>query len=196
MTKIYTKTGDKGETSLGSGKRVFKDDARIEALGAVDELNAALGIAISRTRHTKIGTPLKGVEDNGLNKVETMLIAVQRDLFILGTILSKSNAGERAEIGSRVKWLEQAIDELDRELTPLCRFILPSGGACGAEIHNARAICRRVERRVASLLHAAVARCEREVAALQYLNRLSDFLFVLARWVNQRDGILETIWTL
>ena len=188
MPRIYTKTGDKGETGLGNGERVFKDSARVEALGAVDELNAALGIARAFARHAEKGA-------NGAT-VEAMLIAVQRDLFVVGTLLSQSRDGERVKLESRVAYLERGIDELSMGLPALAQFILPSGGAQGAQIHYARAVCRRAERRVAALLRASRACGAQDSAALIYLNRLSDFLFVLARWVNKQDGVSETVWRL
>jgi cob(I)alamin adenosyltransferase len=180
--KIYTKTGDRGETALFGGARVAKDDPRVEAYGAVDELNSALGVAIVA------GLPPSARE---------MLAWVQHRLFDLGAELS-TPASADPKLVARVprilpdsaRRLESWIDDLDSRLPPLRTFILPGGAPAGAQIHVARAACRRAERRVTAL--ARIAPINEEI--LRFLNRLSDFLFVLARWVNQEAGAVDPAW--
>lgn len=178
--KIYTKTGDKGDTALFDGTRVAKSDARVAAYGDVDELNAALGVARS-----------SGVDA----QISGMLEQVQRDLFALGARLadpSKKIAGrvtKAAVTGDDIARLEGWIDLLETELTPLRRFILAGGSPAGAALHVARTVCRRAERAMVGLGDDAF---EREL--LVYVNRLSDLLFVMARAVNRRAGAPETEW--
>ena len=178
--KIYTKTGDAGETSLFDNTRVSKADARVDAYGEVDELNACLGTA----RASGIDADLGGV-----------LEAIQRDLFALGARLAdpSSRIADRvtkaAIAPADVERLEQTIDRLEDEMPPLRRFILPGGAPAGAFLHLARTVCRRAERRVISLGPDAV-----EPILLVYLNRLSDLLFVMARAANHRARMPETEW--
>jgi cob(I)alamin adenosyltransferase len=179
--KIYTKTGDTGETGLIDGSRVPKDHARVAAYGDVDELNAALGVV--RTH----------AEDPAL---DALLAAVQRDLFALGAQLAdpKERIAERkakaAISAGRVRALERAIDRREAELPALRAFILPGGSRLGAFLHLARTVCRRAERSVVQL-----ARGERvDPALIVYLNRLSDLLFVLARHASHRLGQPEDRW--
>lgn len=179
--KVYTRTGDGGETSLFDGTRVSKDDPRVAAYGEVDELNAALGLARAQVSHPA---------------VTAVLLEVARDLFAVGGQLanpagaSPKKVAKSALPADRVRRLEQAIDALEETLPPLKRFILPGGSAGGAALHLARAICRRAERAVVSL-----ARLEPlDGILLEYLNRLSDYLFVAARAENRRAGAPETEW--
>ena len=178
--KIYTKTGDSGETSLFDNTRVSKADARVDAYGEVDEVNACLGAARAA-----------GVDE----ETSALIEAIQKDLFALGARLadpSSKIAGRvtKASIGEAdVQRLEQAIDRLESTLPPLRRFILPGGSPAGALLHLARTICRRAERRVIGLGPKAV-----EPILVVYLNRLSDLLFVMARAVNHRAGAPETEW--
>jgi cob(I)alamin adenosyltransferase len=179
--KIYTRTGDGGETGLLGGRRVRKHARRVEAYGAVDELNAYLGFARA------------GLSDADL---VSLLTAIQRDLFAIGTQVSdvRGPAAARTEKAvlaeARVADLEQAIDRVQAELAPLTQFILPGGCEAGARLHLARTVCRRAERRIVALAE------EEEVSpvTLAYLNRLSDLLFVLARLANQRAGVAEIPW--
>ncbi|MEX1274838.1 MAG: cob(I)yrinic acid a,c-diamide adenosyltransferase [Bacteroidota bacterium] len=177
--KIYTKTGDKGETSLFGGERVSKDALRIEAYGTVDELNSLLGVA----RSLKPG-----------GGVGTILERIQNDLFILGadlaTPLSSSNTKiPRMEL-RHAEDLEPIIDSLEAKLRPLKAFVLPGGKPVGAHLHLARTVCRRGERLVVKL-----AKSENiGTVLIVYLNRLSDLLFVLARYANHLDGEQETEW--
>lgn len=178
--KIYTKTGDSGETSLFDNTRVSKADTRVDAYGEVDEVNACLGAARAA-----------GMDDDMAALVESL----QKDLFALGARLADPSARiaprvEKAVIGdAAVERLEHAIDRLEETLPPLRRFILPGGSMAGAMLHLARTVCRRAERRVVALGADAV-----EPALVVYLNRLSDLLFVMARAVNHRSGIPETEW--
>lgn len=181
MVRIYTRTGDSGETSLWGGRRVSKASPRVEAYGAVDECNSALGLALSHLQHEEL---------------RALLLAVQRDLFRLGAELATEPGGKQGETISEsdgramVERLEQEIDRLEEELKPLRHFILPGGGTTGAHLHMARVICRRAERQAVAL----GAQESLNPVVIKYLNRLSDFLFVLARAVNQREGAGEEEW--
>jgi cob(I)alamin adenosyltransferase len=178
--KIYTKTGDTGETSLFGNARVSKADARVDAYGEVDELNATLGAARAA-----------GLDADLAATIET----IQRDLFAVGARLADpakriaDRVSKAAVHESDVERLEQAIDRLEQELEPLRRFILPGGALPGALLHVGRTICRRAERRVVGLGPGAV-----EPIVIVYLNRLSDLLFVMARAANRRAGVAETEW--
>lgn len=177
--KIYTRTGDRGETGLLGGRRVPKDDARVDAYGAVDELAAALGLAAA----------LLVTERAVVAEVEE----IQRDLFHLGAELATEPGRTplAALLGDEdVLRLERKIDAAEAELPALRHFILPGGAPGAAALHAARGACRRAERRVVALSRAQAVRLE----ALRYLNRLSDWLFVLARLANHRAGAAETIW--
>jgi cob(I)alamin adenosyltransferase len=179
--KIYTRTGDAGETGLIDGSRVTKDHARVAACGDVDELNAVLGVV--RTE----------VDDGGLRR---LLTGIQRDLFALGAQLADpkqrvaARKAKAAISASRVRALEKAIDRHDAGLPPLRAFILPGGSPAGAALHLARTVCRRAERSVVRLARDAHV----DVALVVYLNRLSDLMFVLARHVNHRLGRTEDRW--
>lgn len=176
--KIYTKTGDKGETSLVSGERVTKDHLRIEAYGTVDELNAALGL----------------MRDSAADdKMNALVEEVQSLLFTIGSHLSATAKNKIAlpEIGeANIEELERAMDEMDAQLEPLKNFILPGGDPSASFAHLARTICRRAERRVVSLMEHE----EIDSVILRYLNRLSDFLFTLARHYTKKHGGRETPW--
>jgi cob(I)alamin adenosyltransferase len=181
--KIYTKTGDGGDTSLFDGTRVRKDDARVDAYGEVDELNAWLGLVRA--------SPSAGAWDAALDEA---LVRIQRDLFALGAQLA--DPGEKlaprvtkAVIAEAdVERLEHLIDSLEQELPPLRRFILAGGAPDGAALHVARTVCRRAERRMVALDPPV------DPILVRYVNRLSDLLFVLARAVNHRAGVPETEW--
>ena len=178
--KIYTRTGDQGETSLFDNTRVSKADARVDAYGEVDELNACLGAA----RAAGVDADIGGLLDS-----------IQQELFAVGARLADPSAriagrvAKAAVTAADVERLEQAIDRLETGLTPLRRFILPGGSLAGALLHMARTVCRRAERRVVGLGPGSV-----EPELVIYLNRLSDLLFVAARAVNHRAGIPETEW--
>ena len=180
--KIYTKTGDKGDTGLFGGGRVPKDDPRVEAYGDVDELNAVIGL-------------VRAIEP--LPRIDEVLVPMQRDLFSIGALLATPDLDkmhrhlEKANIDDRrIAELERSIDDCDRDLEPLKAFIIPGGSKKGATLHVARTVCRRAERRVVAL--------QRDVEIPQivvvYLNRLSDLLFTLARLANVLTGAGEVTW--
>jgi cob(I)alamin adenosyltransferase len=177
--KIYTRTGDAGDTSLFDGSRVKKDHARVDAYGEVDELNAWLGLV----RASPLDAPL----DEALQQI-------QRDLFAVGAQLADpadklAPRVTKAVIAEHdVVRLEQLIDQLEEELPPLRRFILAGGTPAGAALHVARTVCRRAERRIVGLDPPV------DAVLVRYVNRLSDLLFVLARAVNRRGGVPETEW--
>ena len=178
LTRIYTRGGDKGETSLGDGSRVAKQSLRVACYGTVDEANAAIGLA---RLHAE-------------GEVDAALGRVQNDLFDLGADLSTPSAGARGTqalriLAGQVERLEREIDALNAELRPLESFVLPGGTPFAAALHLARTIVRRAERAVAAL--AAKERVNPE--ALKYLNRLSDHLFVLARHANDK-GRSDVLW--
>ena len=173
LSKIYTRTGDDGSTGLGDGTRVAKDDPRIEAIGAVDELNSSIGVL----RCEVLPAP-----------VDVLLSAVQHSLFDLGGELSLP--GQALLNADRGTQLERALDEINRDLPPLKDFILPGGCRAAAACHQARTVCRRAERRVSRLAGQATV----NAASLQYLNRLSDLLFVMARHLNKAAGVADVLW--
>lgn len=175
--KIYTKTGDAGETGLFGGGRVPKDDPRVRAYGDVDELNAWIGFAIA--------IHLPTFESN-------VLETIQRDLFAIGAELATPNSAKlRASLdAATVGALERVIDSYDPKLKPLKNFILPGGSPKGAALHVARTVCRRAERSVVTLARSQ----QINLLIIQYLNRLSDLLFVLARAVNMQAGHDEITW--
>jgi cob(I)alamin adenosyltransferase len=192
LNKIYTRTGDSGSTGLGDGQRRSKDDARVAAYGAVDEANSAIGVA-------RVATA--GARDPDLAAIDRVLARIQNDLFDLGADLCmpedkgvKSAKPKRPPLRvapSQVYALEKAIDELNDDLRPLSSFVLPGGSPAAAALHLARALCRRAEREV-----IALSRIEGEnvgEAALAYINRLSDYLFVAARYANRR-GETDVLW--
>lgn len=183
MTKIYTRTGDTGDTMLYGSGRVRKDDVRVEAMGTVDELNAALGVARMELARS----------DTAPADLEPLVAQVQHRLFDLGAELATPNpAGHDTNLvnDSHVAILEAAIDRFDAELAPLREFILPGGVPAAAQLHLARCVCRRAERRLISLMGREPVRGE----LLRYLNRLSDLLFVLARTMNQIHGVADVAW--
>lgn len=183
LNKIYTRTGDKGTTALVSGPRRLKHDLRVEAYGTVDETNSAIGVARLHT--------------GGLETLDAMLFRIQNDLFDLGADLATPDNGEPLSyeplriVESQVTRLENEIDELNASLEPLTSFVLPGGSAAAANLHMARTVCRRAER-----LMVALSVTENEIvspAAIKYVNRLSDFLFVAARFANDM-GKADILW--
>lgn len=178
--KIYTKTGDQGETGLFGAGRVSKDSPRIQAYGSVDELNALLGVVQSLT---------------DLEEVQEDLKKIQNDLFDVGSVLATPDPKQLEKIGSFVGsedmiFLEKKIDFLEKDLSPLKNFILPGGDEVAAQLHVARTVCRRAERDIVHL--NTLEKIDSQIVV--YMNRLSDFLFVLARWVNFKKGVVEPLW--
>jgi cob(I)alamin adenosyltransferase len=180
LTKIYTRTGDAGQTSLSGGQRVAKDSLRVAAYGTVDELNACLGVAVAA-----------GLSD----RLAGVVAEIQNELFHLGSDLSFLEADKAQfpipQIEARhVARLEALIDELTAVVGPLQNFILPGGAATAAHLHVARTVCRRAERDVITLARAEPVGAH----VVAYLNRLSDALFVMARYENHRRGVSEPLW--
>ena len=180
--KIYTKTGDDGRTGLFGGGRVGKDHVRVEAYGAVDELNACIGAARSVDM---------------MPRIDEVLAPVQRDLLAIGALLATPHPEKHKEqlekarmSDKRIAQLEQAIDDGEEELEPLRAFILPGGTQKAAALHVARTVCRRAERAIVRLQHSDAV----PQVVIVYLNRLSDLLFVLARVANRRAGAGEVTW--
>jgi cob(I)alamin adenosyltransferase len=175
--KIYTRSGDDGSTSLFSGERLSKTSLRVEACGTLDELNCVIGA-------TRAASPTVATEN--------YLATIQHHLFSLGADLATSAKKQRAARIRPVEiaWLETEIDRMEIELPPLRNFILPGGNAAAAQIHVARAVCRRAERTVVDLSQSE----EISKDALIFLNRLSDFLFILARYENLLSGVTEEKW--
>jgi cob(I)alamin adenosyltransferase len=182
-TRIYTRSGDSGDTGLFGGQRVRKDDVRVEAYGTVDELNALLGVAVSVSQDPDLAR---------------LLTHIQHDLFSLGADLATpESAGEkhgravvsRVDDGAATR-LEHEIDRLESELAPLNRFILPGGSPLAAQLHLARTVCRRAERRCVRVLDSETVNPN----IVRYLNRLSDLLFVMARAANARAGVQDIPW--
>ncbi|MBO9195540.1 MULTISPECIES: cob(I)yrinic acid a,c-diamide adenosyltransferase [unclassified Rhizobium] len=183
LNKIYTKTGDDGTTGLVAGPRRLKDDLRVEAFGTIDEANSAIGIA--------------RLHMQGMPELDAMLMSIQNDLFDLGADLATPDTGTPPEyeplriVESQVTRIENDIDKLNADLQPLKSFVLPGGHSAAAHLHLARTITRRAER-----LMVTLSRSEGEIvsaAALKYVNRLSDFLFVAARHANDR-GHADVLW--
>ncbi|MET0553066.1 MAG: cob(I)yrinic acid a,c-diamide adenosyltransferase [Vicinamibacteria bacterium] len=178
--KIYTKTGDAGETSLLGGTRVAKDHTRVAAYGDVDETNAAIGLVLAHSEDARL---------------DELLRRVQADLFALGAELAdvrtdRQRDAKAAVTNEMVGQLEAEIDARDRELPPLRAFVLPGGNPVGAHLHHARTVCRRAERSAVALAREATV----DPLAIVYLNRLSDLLFVLARYDNHLSGRPEVTW--
>ncbi|HHH44424.1 MAG TPA: cob(I)yrinic acid a,c-diamide adenosyltransferase [Gammaproteobacteria bacterium] len=173
LSKIYTRTGDAGTTGLGDGSRTDKDSLRIEACGAVDELNSVIGVLSSHELRQDIAAELN---------------RVAHDLFDIGGELSIP--GHCMVTDQQVERIEQCLDRLNADLEPLKEFILPGGSTAAALCHQARTVCRRAERRVVTLARGE----EINRASLRYLNRLSDLLFVMARTLNHVDGGQDVLW--
>jgi cob(I)alamin adenosyltransferase len=178
LSRIYTRGGDKGETSLGDGSRVPKHDLRVAAYGTVDETNGVIGVARLHAQ----------------GEADAMLGRIQNDLFDLGDDLCTPEGGRKAEgalriVDAQVERLEREIDTMNAELEPLQSFILPGGTAASAYLHLARTVARRAERVICDLAEKEQV----NPAAIRYINRLSDHLFVLARWENEK-GLRDVLW--
>ena len=183
LNRIYTRTGDAGETALGSGERVSKANIRIAAYGTVDETNATVGVARLHT--------------NGM-KLDAMLARIQNELFDLGADLCVPDRGQKLEyeplriLPKQYARLETEIDELNIELAPLRSFVLPAGHPAAAQLHVCRTVCRRAERLIVEL--AALDNEPVSDGAIAYINRLSDFFFVASRWVNAKHSTGDVLW--
>lgn len=182
LNRIYTKTGDEGETSLVGGQRVAKDASRIECYGTVDELNCFVGAAAVTAREA------------GLPELGSILERIQHELFNLGSILATepADAGPKQPriTAEEVRQLEAEMDRMNETLPALRSFVLPGGSRLNAELHVCRTVCRRAERAVVALRRTEVV----DAVNVHYLNRLSDAFFVYSRWVNQRLGAAEVLW--
>jgi cob(I)alamin adenosyltransferase len=197
INRVYTRHGDGGKTRLAGGQLVSKDDPRIEAYGAVDELNAFIGLARQTATEGLAGTanePVAALRVAGLREIVEILGRVQHELFNLGSILATlpedvhpKQARIRAEDATR---LEAEIDRCQAALAPLRSFVLPGGCRLNAELHMARTVCRRAERRTVELSRLAPV----DPAVIAYLNRLGDALFVWSRWVSYVVGVPEVLW--
>lgn len=178
--KIYTKTGDKGETSLFGGKRVSKADLRVEAYGTVDELNSLVGFVIAKS--------IKSEEI-----VDKTLMGIQNDLLTIGSSLAtpaKSHTLPMKNLDTRVDEFERIIDKMTEVLPPLAQFILPGGSQTGALLHVARSVARRAERRIVALAKKE----DIDTRILIYFNRLSDLFFTMARYINHQENHMEHVW--
>lgn len=187
ITRVYTRTGDKGETALVGGKRVPKDSPRIEAYGTIDELNSIVGLA-------RVFNEEKLGNGEAHRFLDLVLRQVQDELFDLGSELATPPDFMREgmyRVGEgEVKKIEQLIDECQKELEPLKSFVLPGGGRIGAYLHQCRTVCRRAEREILRLSRVESVNDE----LLKYVNRLSDLFFVLSRWVGKHAGEKEYLW--
>jgi cob(I)alamin adenosyltransferase len=186
ITRVYTRTGDKGTTALVGGGRVAKDSRRVECYGEIDELNAVIGLA----RSANAEAPPSPARD----RLEDILKRVQNELFDLGSELATPPDAEYEGMfkvsADDVKALERLMDECQKDLEPLQSFILPGGGKVSAFLHQARTVCRRAERQILRLTR------EEEIGehVVPYVNRLSDLLFVLSRWIGKQRGEQEYLW--
>ena len=188
--KIYTRTGDSGQTSLFSGERVPKDNQRIDAYGSLDELNSCIGVALS---HVQIVKNQSNMADF-CNELLEKLVRTQNTLFVIGSHLATVKEEAQKKLPQLnpqdIDWFESDMDKMNAELPPLTNFILPGGGRISAQLHLARTICRRAERLTVTV--AAHEKIDEQI--VKYLNRLGDWLFVLARHANQAEGFKDQIW--
>jgi len=175
--KIYTRTGDKGQTSLFGNTRVSKADERVDTYGTVDELNSAIGLAIAQVKSSR-------------KKVTDELERIQNDLLLIGSTLANPENPRLPQLKERVDDFERLIDFMTEKMPELHNFILPGGGVAGAQLHVCRTLCRRVERRIVSLSQKE----DIDDNIRMYFNRLSDLLFTMARYVNHIEKHKETIW--
>jgi cob(I)alamin adenosyltransferase len=191
ITKVYTRTGDRGTTRLVGGKQVWKDDARIDAYGTVDELNSVLGLARALLASSSASTTDR-------ERLDAVLAQVQDELFSVGADLATAPEDRwegMIRVGDdEVAALEVLIDGFNDELEPLREFVLPGGGPAASALHVARTVCRRAERLVVTLDRGREPVDGVDDGCLRYLNRLSDLLFVLARWTARATGQAEVLW--
>lgn len=189
ITKVYTRTGDAGKTRLAGGQEVWKDSARVDAYGTVDELNAAIGVVRAFNAESSRNT-----SSDAAAHLETTLRRTQNKLFDLGSLLATAPGQAFPKMPqvteSDVEELEQDIDRCQKDLSPLKEFILPGGGKISSLLHQARTICRRAERLCVKLAHDEAV----DTVSIKYLNRLSDALFVWARWTARKHSEPEFLW--
>jgi len=187
ITRVYTRTGDTGETGLVGGKRIPKDSPRIEAYGTIDELNSIVGLARAFNEE-------KLADGDAHQFLDTVLRQIQDELFDLGSELATPpdffQQGMYRVGEPEVKKIEQLIDECQKDLEPLKSFVLPGGGRIGAYLHQCRTVCRRAEREILRLSRAE----ELSEWPIKYVNRLSDLFFVLSRWISKKTGKDEYLW--
>jgi cob(I)alamin adenosyltransferase len=187
INRVYTRTGDKGDTALVGGKRVAKDSPRIEAYGTIDELNSIVGLA-------RVFNEEKLEEHDAHHFLDVVLRKIQDELFDLGSELATPDDFYQPgmyRVGARqVEKIEQLIDECQKSLEPLKSFVLPGGGKVGAYLHQCRTVCRRAEREILRLSRAETI----SEWPLKYVNRLSDLFFVLSRWISKQTGQDEYLW--
>jgi cob(I)alamin adenosyltransferase len=187
ITKVYTRTGDRGETGLVGGKRVAKDSLRVEAYGAIDELNSIVGLA-------RVFNEEERVAGDAHEFLDEVLCQIQDELFDLGSELATPPdyfvAGMYRMSDNEVKRLEKLMDRCQKDLEPLKSFVLPGGGRIGAYLHQCRTVCRRAERDILRLSRGE----EVNPTLVKYVNRLSDLFFVLARWIGKQMGEQEYLW--
>jgi cob(I)alamin adenosyltransferase len=187
LNRIYTRTGDQGETSLASGERVSKDAPRIECYGTVDELNSFVGLAAVTAHEESAAVP-------PLGDLERILLRIQHELFNLGSILSTLPEAVHPRqpriTGAEIRVLEEEMDRMNEDLPELRSFVLPGGSRLAAELHLCRTVCRRAERLLVSLSRQT----DIDPVNIRYLNRLSDAFFVFSRWANLKLGRAEILW--
>jgi cob(I)alamin adenosyltransferase len=187
ITKVYTRTGDRGETGLVGGKRVAKDSLRVEAYGAIDEINSIVGLA-------RVFNEEDSAAGEARQFLDGVLCQIQDELFDIGSELATPpeffTAGMYRVSDDEVKRLEKLMDRCQKDLEPLKSFVLPGGGRIGAYLHQCRTVCRRAERDILRLSRSE----EVNPTLLKYVNRLSDLFFVLARWISKQMGEQEYLW--
>ena len=180
---IYTRTGDRGKTSLFSGKRVYKDNLRVEAYGTIDELNSVIGVAVS---YIKVGKIKKDAR-----QLRRVLLGIQSDLFYIGSYLADlPDIIDDINLTERVEEAEKSVDYFLAVLPPITNFVLPGGGSLGAFLHLARTVARRAERQLVKLSGKEKV----DERAIKYINRLSDLLYAAARFANNLEKVKETTW--
>lgn len=184
MTKIYTKTGDKGKTALFNGKRVLKSHIRVDTYGTIDELNSTIGVAAAAVKSAKFKV------QSERKKIVEQLENIQHDLLDIGSSLAFPSSPPVMGLEKRTERFEQLIDEMTEKMPPLKNFILPGGGVAGAQLHVSRTVARKAERKIVALMQEE----EIDENIVKYINRLSDLFFTMARYVTMREQKKETIW--
>lgn len=178
MTKIYTRTGDKGKTGLFNGQRVLKSDIRVDTYGTIDELNSTIGVVIAHLKKASAKKIQKELED------------IQHDLLDIGSALAFPDSPPIYGLETRIETFEKHIDDMTAKMPELKNFILPGGGAAGASLHICRTTARKAERRIVALMQKE----DIDEQIVKYINRLSDLFFTMARYVNQIEKQKETVW--